>query len=634
MTALKKKWISVTLTVLMVIPLVAAAMTQVQAQPPTVFTFHCLVPPGPWFDIGVIMKSELAKIGIEMVIDVAADWGSYWDVTFGDYWNYSWAEGGWDTTFYPWGWHPVDLLWIEGSYASWGMVPRGWNYYSWQNEEADDLIASCMSIFDMEERQYLAWKWQEVFMHDPPAIALDYPIGVTITDAKVQNWDPQAFFLGGSIVNVTIEGKTLEDYVTLRHGRGEDVYYLSPMFIYGEADQDLAALTHDMLFISVPDPVTGEYKNVPWLATGYPVWSEDHMHCNLTLRDNVYWHDGWKFNATDVKFTFETTIDPATIWCCGYGDTSPYIESVDIIDEYTVRFNFKKLCAHFTTLLANTWGGYIVPEHQLRDIPRRDLYNHPTNTDPLQRVVGTGPYKFVTWVPSQYYEVERNENWWGGEVFVDHVVSSYIPDPAAMLIALQTHEIDISDDLWEATRAEIEDMKTWPDLNVWEYFSVGTDLFDINLANRILSNRYMRQAIAHAIPYEHIINTVLEGYGIRAKTPIIAMNKWAFNTELPYYEYDLVKAQQYLDMWKYSQVGTDYTLGPVGDGDFSGFVEMADFAIWADRIVYGQLTPETWPFRPCHSIDPDYDNSGYVEGDDFYRWRENIGEYYPFYGAR
>ncbi len=49
-----------------------------------------------------------------------------------------------------------------------------------------------------------------------------------------------------------------------------------------------------------------------------------------------------------------------------------------------------------------------------------------------------------------------------------------------------------------------------------------------------------------------------------------------FNTDLAPYEYNLTKAQMYLDMWRYSQVDTDYTLGCQGDGDFSGYVTGPD----------------------------------------------------------
>ena len=72
-------------------------------------------------------------------------------------------------------------------------------------------------------------------------------------------------------------------------------------------------------------------------------------------------------------------------------------------------------------------------------------------------------------------------------------------------------------------------------------------------------------------------------------------------------------------------------MGPVGDSDFSGFVELDDFAIWAENIG---TAPDAWPWWSDQDCDPDADNTDYVELADFYDWRETIGEYYPFYGAR
>ncbi|UCH69978.1 MAG: hypothetical protein JSV29_07035, partial [Candidatus Bathyarchaeota archaeon] len=179
-----------------------------------------------------------------------------------------------------------------------------------------------------------------------------------------------------------------------------------------------------------------------------------------------------------------------------------------------------------------------------------------------------------------------------------------------------------------------------------------------NLNHPVLSNRYVRQAIAHAIDYPHIVDDILPPYclkGTLQATPVWPMMEWAYPTppdEVLYnigpYEYNIPVAQQYMNMWKYSlaeNTGTPnptppppynpdpdlVALGPVGDNDFSGFVEMSDFFIWAENVG---TYPDDWPWYAGQDIDPDSNNDGYVELADFYRWRENIGEQYPFDGAR
>jgi len=170
-----------------------------------------------------------------------------------------------------------------------------------------------------------------------------------------------------------------------------------------------------------------------------------------------------------------------------------------------------------------------------------------------------------------------------------------------------------------------------------------------NLRNPVLSNRYVRQAITHALNYPQIVDVIGPTGGLSPNctiqsSPVWPMMEWAYPTpaeEVLYnigpYEYDIAVAQQYMDMYHYSLSANappgspQVLLGPVGDSDFSGFAELDDFAIWADNVG---TAPAAWPWWPGQDIDPDFDNTDFVELDDFYDWRENVGAYYPFYGAR
>jgi hypothetical protein len=124
------------------------------------------------------------------------------------------------------------------------------------------------------------------------------------------------------------------------------------------------------------------------------------------------------------------------------------------------------------------------------------------------------------------------------------------------------------------------------------------------------------------------------------------MLEWAWPTDadrdkynLWPYETNIDIANEYMDMYRYSLVGADWTQkypdnrpkSPIGDGDFSGKVEPLDFTVWADRIVAGQLTPGSWPWSPGRDIDPDFDNNADVELDDYYRFRDDrsVTSYYP-----
>jgi hypothetical protein len=173
----------------------------------------------------------------------------------------------------------------------------------------------------------------------------------------------------------------------------------------------------------------------------------------------------------------------------------------------------------------------------------------------------------------------------------------------------------------------------------------------------VLSHRYVRRAIAHAIPQQRIFEEILPSYGIEAwpgKAPIHPLTNYTdpsgdevslFNLELDPFDYNLNKAKRYLDMWRHSHPDTDPTKGPVGDHDANGFVELADFTVWVERLGtnpsnYEQYEyPYPYPthdqtlypnsYWPGNDVDPDNDNNDFVEVPDFFSWRDNIGKHYP-----
>jgi subtilisin family serine protease len=189
-----------------------------------------------------------------------------------------------------------------------------------------------------------------------------------------------------------------------------------------------------------------------------------------------------------------------------------------------------------------------------------------------------------------------------------------------------------------------------------------------NLNHPVLSNRYVRLAIADAIPYGEISKILSDheievagriGWGV----PIHPCTNYTdpdgvtvrlFNMKLDPYEYNLAKAQMYLDMWFYSQTGTDYTKGPVGDANFDGKVNLDDLFLlidkWGETPPYpidwwppeGWKGPEVYPWpvtegasvAPGNDIDIDFDNDGdTADPDDFLWWLYNWGKEYPFPGA-
>ncbi|NLY56777.1 MAG: ABC transporter substrate-binding protein, partial [Firmicutes bacterium] len=144
---------------------------------------------------------------------------------------------------------------------------------------------------------------------------------------------------------------------------------------------------------------TGEI--IPGLATAWEL-SEDGLTWTFHLRKGVTFHNGEPFNAHAVKATFERMLDPKTASPVTYmlGD---FIESIEVVDEYTVKLHYSKPFPSLLNSGASTGFLAIYPPKYLAE-KGNDFGLHP---------IGTGPVKFVEHVRGSHILYERFDdyNW-------------------------------------------------------------------------------------------------------------------------------------------------------------------------------------------------------------------------------
>ncbi len=154
-------------------------------------------------------------------------------------------------------------------------------------------------------------------------------------------------------------------------------HYVNPLFAQAsDVDLDLSSLVFSGL-LKFSD--TGITKD---LAEDYQI-SADQKVYTFQLRKNVQWHDGEKFTADDVIFTFARINNPKT--------KSPLLFNfqginIEKIDDYTVRFT---LSEPFAPFLESLRVG-ILPTHIWNNIPPENMALAEYNLKPI----GCGPYKF------------------------------------------------------------------------------------------------------------------------------------------------------------------------------------------------------------------------------------------------
>ncbi|WP_163972120.1 peptide-binding protein [Oceanobacillus halotolerans] len=306
-------------------------------------------------------------------------------------------------------------------------------------------------------------------------------------------------------------------------------------------------LFNDMFSSDVPsdtiegfmfDPLTTIDENLepaPGLAEDWE-YSEEELKWTFHLREGVNWHDGEPFTAEDVAFSYNIPLNEE--YTGPRGSHFASIESIEATDDYTVEITLKRPDAKF---LFQTTVYDILPKHILGDIPVSDLDEADFNT---KNPVGTGPFKFDEWVQGQYVKVVANDDYFQGRPYLDSITYKIVPDKNALLAQYQAGDIDYMrvsqsdmptvESLIDQGQAQLEKV---PDL---QYNYIG-----YNLRNPIFEDKKVRQALTHALDREEILETIVYGDGELSNSPGLPFS-WAYNEDVPVFEYDPEKAKELL----------------------------------------------------------------------------------------
>ncbi|MDQ3524112.1 MAG: ABC transporter substrate-binding protein, partial [Chloroflexota bacterium] len=168
---------------------------------------------------------------------------------------------------------------------------------------------------------------------------------------------------------------------------------------------------------------------IPALAEEWTV-SDDGLVYTFNLRQGVLFHNGREFVADDVRYSFERILDPAT--ASPVVDELASVDTIDVVDDYTVAIN---LLTADSSFLAKLMGSSIsiVPQEVVEE-----------NGDLMQVMSGTGPFRFVDYVPNTNVTLERNPDYWDSPFpYLDGLEILVIPDNTSRTTALVTGTVDI-----------------------------------------------------------------------------------------------------------------------------------------------------------------------------------------------
>ncbi len=279
-----------------------------------------------------------------------------------------------------------------------------------------------------------------------------------------------------------------------------------------------------------------ELNIVPDMAESW-TFSPDCLQLTFALRKDVRWHDGQPFTAEDVIFTYQTAINPKTP--TAYREDFRAVESAEAVDPHTVRITYRKPYAK----ALQSWGTWMLPRHLLeRYVLEGRLRDAPQNwTAP----VGTGPYRFKEMRSGEKIVLVANPDYYEGRPYVSRIVYRVIPSQATIFLELKAKGVDTAG----LTALQYRRQTEYPAFRkaYWKfrYASSSYTYLGFNLKDPRFADKRVRQAFAHAIDKQELIDGVRMGMGRDATGPY-KPGTWVYNPEVKRFPYDPERARQLL----------------------------------------------------------------------------------------
>jgi peptide/nickel transport system substrate-binding protein len=270
----------------------------------------------------------------------------------------------------------------------------------------------------------------------------------------------------------------------------------------------------------------------------------DPQTWEFKLKQGITFHNGDPCTAEDVKFTFDRIITEGAIdypephTAARKGLIAP-LESVEVVDDYTVRFHLKNPWPVFMQMLVHQ---QIVPKKYFEQVGTKGFIEHP---------VGTGPFKFVEGKLDDQLVLERFDDYYGGAkdlppvgpAYLDRVIFKVIPETASRVGALQAGQAQIVENVPPYMVPQIE---SDPSLQVKTCLGTRPHFMELNVTQPPFDDARVRRALNHAVDRELILTKVLGGFGTLLPGPLSPANNYA-DPNLKPYEFDVERARALLE---------------------------------------------------------------------------------------
>jgi len=237
------------------------------------------------------------------------------------------------------------------------------------------------------------------------------------------------------------------------------------------------------------------------------------------LRRGVLFHDGHEFDSGDVKFTYETIVDPRNL-SPRVPDYEP-VKSVEPLGKYEVRIVYRRLFQPGF----ESWGMGILPEHLLdREALRQEALSLGRDPEKYsvrdsqfnRRPIGAGPFRFVEWRTDEYIRLSRFDRYWEGPARFEEYLVRVLPD-------VRTEELTFyagTTDDYAAQPHQVARLQRDPRFQAFSALALAYTYIGYNLRRPLFQDVRVRRALGMAVDVQEIIDYVLYSRGERTSGPM------------------------------------------------------------------------------------------------------------------
>lgn len=334
--------------------------------------------------------------------------------------------------------------------------------------------------------------------------------------------------------DISLSGTPPDQLVLARAGDGDS---LDPHNTTAAYSSEVMTFLYDPLMIMDFD---GNYH--PAIGQGWEI-SDDGTEWEIQIAEGLTFHNGSEVTVDDVVFTFNRFINNSlSAWSAGS------LNSVERVDDQTARFVFDVPYAPWRIHSASNSGYYgVLPQDAVEE--KGDSFG----TDP----VGSGPYQFEEWVQGDHVTLSRHDGWETPtypELEADdppiprELEFQTIPEATPRVQALYNGDVDII--ITDVPPRDVDEIDSRDNTRANTFTSNNCSYVVFNMQEPPTDELAVRQAFAHAIDREQIIEDIYRGLGKKNWVPMSEnLFGWAgddVRDEIGY-AYDPDEAERLLD---------------------------------------------------------------------------------------